>query len=76
MNDNLQPMKIFAANFFSWATTFASLQVVADVLNVLALAASLAVSAVSCWWIVKQAKNLDKINREESRNGKGSKKHH
>jgi hypothetical protein len=64
MNDNLQPMKILAANFFSWAWTLASLQVVADVLNVFVLLASLAVSSVSCWWIVKQAKNLDRINRD------------
>jgi hypothetical protein len=42
MNDNLQPMKIFAANLFSWSTTLASMQMVADVLHIFALVASLA----------------------------------
>jgi hypothetical protein len=72
MNDNLQPMKILAANFFSWAWTLASLQVVADVLNVFVLVASLAVSSVSCWWIVKQAKNLDRINRKDGKENNDS----
>jgi len=67
MNDNLQPMKILAANIFSWASTLASLQLAADVLNVFVLLASLAVSSVSFWWIIKQAKNLDRIRQKEGK---------
>lgn len=67
MNDNLQPMKIFAANLFSWSTTLASMQMVTDVLHIFALVASLAVSVVSCWWIIKQANNLDRIRQRESK---------
>lgn len=66
MNDNLQSMKIFAANLFSWASTVASMQMVADVLHIFTLVASLTVSAVSCWWIIKQANNLDRIRKKES----------
>ena len=67
MNDNLQPMKIFAANVFSWSTTLASMQMVADVLHIFALVASLGVSVVSCWWIIKQANNLDRIRQKQSK---------
>jgi hypothetical protein len=67
MNDNLQPMKILAANLFSWSTTLASMQMVTDVLHIFALVASLAVSVVSCWWIMKQANNLDRISQKESK---------
>jgi hypothetical protein len=67
MNDNLQPMKIFAANLFSWSTTLASMQMVADVLHIFALVASLGVSVVSCWWIIKQANNLDRIRQKQSK---------
>ena len=67
MNDNLQPMKILAANLFSWSTTLASMQMVPDVLHIFALVASLAVSVVSCWWIIKQANNLDRIRQKESK---------
>jgi cytochrome bd-type quinol oxidase subunit 1 len=36
----------------------------ADVLQVLVMTGSIIVSSLSAWWIIKQAKNLDRINRE------------
>lgn len=64
MNDNLQPMKMFSLNAISWVSTVATFQMAADVLQVLAMAGSVIVSSLSAWWIIKQAKNLDRINRE------------
>jgi hypothetical protein len=43
------------------------MQMVTDVLHIFALVASLAVSVVSCWWIIKQANNLDRIRQKESK---------
>ena len=67
MNNNLQPMKILVANLFSWSTTLASMQMVTDVLHIFALVASLGVSVVSCWWIIKKANNLDRIRQREGK---------
>ena len=64
MNDNLQPMKMISLNAISWVSTVATLQMAADVLQVIAMLGSIAFSTVSAWWIIKQAKNLDRINRE------------
>lgn len=64
MNDNLQPMKMFSLNAISWVSTVATLQMAADVLQVLVMTGSIIVSSLSAWWIIKQAKNLDRINRE------------
>jgi len=68
MNDNLQPMKMISLNAISWVSTVATLQMATDVLQVLAMAGSVIVSSLSAWWIIKQAKNLDRINREAEQN--------
>lgn len=64
MNDNLQPMKMISLNAISWVSTVATLQMAADILQVLVMAGSIIVSSLTAWWIIKQAKNLDRINRE------------
>ena len=68
LNDNLQPMKMFSLNAISWVSTVATLQMAADVLQVLVMTGSIIVSSLSAWWIIKQAKNLDRINREAEQN--------
>jgi hypothetical protein len=65
MNDNLQPMKIMGANVISWFSTIVSLQMAANVLHIMTLMGSVIVSGASFWWIMKQAKNLDKKNKSE-----------
>ncbi len=64
MNDNFQPMKMISLNAISWVSTVATIQMAADVLQVLVMTGSIIVSSLSAWWIIKQAKNLDRINRE------------
>ena len=64
MNDNFQPMKMISLNAISWVSTVATIQMAADILQVLVITGSIIVSSLSAWWIIKQAKNLDRINRE------------
>lgn len=59
MSENLQPMKMLAVNAISWIFALASLQMVADILQILALLGSFVVSSLSAWWILKQAKRFD-----------------
>jgi hypothetical protein len=62
---NLEPllaMRLFGANIASWFGTFLSMQLAKDLLQIIALFGSIAVSIASCWWILKQAKNAERKN--------------
>jgi hypothetical protein len=58
----LLAMRLFGANIASWFTTFMSLQLAKDLLQIVALIGSIAVSIASCWWIMRQAKNAARKN--------------
>lgn len=58
--DNL---KIATVNTGSWLATIISVEYMKDVAQLLALGGSIAVSIASLWWIARQAKALEKRDR-------------
>jgi hypothetical protein len=59
-NDPIFATRLFGANVVSWFGTTLSLQIAKDVLQIMALAGSIAVSIASVWWINRQARNADR----------------
>ena len=50
-------------NAGSWVATIVSMEYMKDVAQLLALGGSIAVSIASIWWIARQAKALEKRDR-------------
>ena len=50
-------------NAGSWVATIISVQYMKDVAQLVALLGSIAVSIASVWWIAKQARSLEKRDR-------------
>jgi uncharacterized iron-regulated membrane protein len=65
MRETLDHVKLLSMNVGSWAATVGSVAVAKDVIQIMCLVASLAVSGYSIWWIRKQAKALDAKNKEK-----------
>tara|TARA_R110000868_G_scaffold201127_1_gene448684 strand:- start:195 stop:383 length:189 start_codon:yes stop_codon:yes gene_type:complete len=55
--------KIAVVNTGSWLTTIISVEYMKDVAQLLALGGSITVSIASLWWIARQAKALEKRDR-------------
>lgn len=53
-------LKIIFANAASWVATLASIQVLKEALQIVALFCSILVSLGSLWWIKRQARSLDR----------------
>ena len=60
MRTGAELVRLFGFNITSWLGTIMSFAFAKDVLQLLCMVGSLAVSAASIWWIRKQAKALDK----------------
>lgn len=63
MNETVRTFKMAMANGVSWIATVTTLQMVDEILQIVALCGSITVSLFSIWWIIKQAKSLDKHNK-------------
>lgn len=64
MGEYIHHFRLAAINAGSWVVTIASIGLVKDLLQIVCLIASLAVSLASIWWIRKQAANLDKRDQK------------
>jgi len=62
-------LRIFFINAFSWTSTIAVLQLTTDILQILALSDSIVVSMFSANWIMKQSRNLDRVNKKNRPKG-------
>jgi len=62
-------LRIFFINAFSWTSTIAVLQLTTDILQILALSGSIVVSMFSANWIMKQSRNLDRVNKKNRPKG-------
>ena len=60
MKTGAELVRLFGFNATSWLGTIMSFAFAKDVLQLLCMVGSLAVSAASIWWIKKQATALDK----------------
>jgi ABC-type nickel/cobalt efflux system permease component RcnA len=67
MNDNIQTIKMLLLNAASWTSSIATLQLANDTLHFVATVGSILVSGLSAWWIVKQARNLERLNKEKEK---------
>jgi cytochrome bd-type quinol oxidase subunit 1 len=65
MNENIQTMKMLVLNAASWTSSIATFQVANDTLHFVATVGSIIVSGLSAWWIIKQAKNLERLSKEK-----------
>ena len=65
MNDNIQTIKMLSLNAASWTSSIATFQVANDTLHFVATVGSIIVSGLSAWWIIKQAKNLERLSKEK-----------
>jgi hypothetical protein len=56
----MDSLRIFLANTGSWLATIITFAAVENVMRLMATMGSICVSVVSVWWIIKQARSLNK----------------